>query len=122
MLRPAERGDAVALRIVRWAGSSLGETAVVVARRLEMLDDEFDLVLSGGLFRGGSALLEQAAVLEALDRTPAAPSGALEPPPVVGAVLMALEQYGVELDVDARRTLEAEVTAAVRRPPGAAMT
>ena len=34
---------------------------------------------------------------------------------------MALEQYGVELDVDQRRVLEAQVTAAVRRPPGAVM-
>ena len=80
-----------------------------------MLDDEFDIVLAGGLFRGGSVLLEQA-VLEAV--RPHARGGRLvrlDPPPVVGAVLMALEQYGVELDADQRRVLEAQVTAAVRR-------
>ena len=43
VLRAADAGDAVALRIVRWAGSSLGDTAVVVARHLDMLDDEFDI-------------------------------------------------------------------------------
>lgn len=121
VLRAAEAGDAVALRIVRWAGSSLGDTAVVVARNLEMLDDEFDTVLSGGLFRGASALLE-AAVLEAVrPHAKGARLVRLDPPPVLGAVLMALEQYGVELDIDQRRSLEAQVTAAVRRPPGAAM-
>ena len=103
MLRAAEAGDAVALRIVRWAGSSLGDTAVVIARHLDMLDDEFDVVLSGGLFRGGSALLE-AAVLEAVrPHAKGARLVRLDPPPVLGAVLMALEQYGVELDIDQRR-------------------
>jgi hypothetical protein len=78
-------------------------------------------VLSGGLFRGGSALLE-AAVLEAVrPHAKGARLVRLDPPPVLGAVLMALEQYGVELDIDQRRVLEAQVTAAVRRPPGAAM-
>ncbi len=121
VLRAAEAGDAVALRIVRWAGSALGGTAVLVARRLDMLDDEFDTVLAGGLFRGSSALLE-AAVLEAVKpHAPGAHLVRLDPPPVVGAVLMALEQYGVELDLDQRRALDAQVTAAVRRPPGAAI-
>ncbi len=121
VLRAAEAGDAVAVRIVRWAGSSLGETAVVIARRLDMLADEFDVVLAGGLFRGASTLLEQA-VQDALGpHVPGARLVRLEPPPVVGAVLMALEQYGVELTPAQRRSLDAQVTAAVRRPAGAAI-
>jgi N-acetylglucosamine kinase-like BadF-type ATPase len=121
VLRAAEAGDAVALEIVRWAGTALGETAVVIARRLDMLDDEFDTVLSGGLFRGASQQLELA-VLEALaPHAPGARLVRLDPPPVVGAVIMALEQFGIELELEQRRVLEAQVTAAVRRPPGAAI-
>ena len=90
VLRHAERGDGVAIEIVEWAGAQLGEAARVVASRLAMVGEPFELVMSGGLFHGRSELLEQRIAAE----VPTALLTRLEAPPVVGAVLMALEQRG----------------------------
>jgi N-acetylglucosamine kinase-like BadF-type ATPase len=90
VLRHAERGDQVAIEIVEWAGAQLGEAARVVASKLAMDGEPFELVMSGGLFHGRSERLEQRIASE----VPTALLTRLEAPPVVGAVLMALEQRG----------------------------
>ncbi len=118
VLRAAEAGDEVAIGIVDWAGSNLGETAALIARRLNMSAESFDVVLSGGLFRGDSRRLEGALAAPLHAVAPGARLVRLEPPPVFGAALMALEGYGVELDDRARASLAGELSAAVRRPPG----
>jgi N-acetylglucosamine kinase-like BadF-type ATPase len=47
-----EEGDHVAMGILDGTARELIASAVSVARRLEMLDDPFTLLLSGGIFRG----------------------------------------------------------------------
>jgi N-acetylglucosamine kinase-like BadF-type ATPase len=89
-LEHAARGDAVAIEIVGWAAAELGGAAATVARRLGMDDEPYELVMSGGLFRGGGELLETL-IAKAV---PTALLTRLEAPPVTGAVLMALEQTG----------------------------
>ncbi len=89
-LEHAAHGDAVAIGIVEWAAAELGGAAATVARRLDMEDGPYELVLSGGLFRGGGELLETL-----ISRSvPTALLTRLEAPPVTGAVLMALEAVG----------------------------
>lgn len=90
VLAHAARGDEVARGIVEWAGGELGEGAAVVARRLGMDSEPFELVMSGGLFHDGSELLEARIASE----VPTALLTRLEAPPVTGAVLMALEMVG----------------------------
>ena len=90
VLDHAARGDEVARGIVDWAGRELGESAAVVAHRLGMIDEPFELVMSGGLFHGSSELLETRIARE----VPSALLTRLEAPPVTGAVLMALETVG----------------------------
>jgi N-acetylglucosamine kinase-like BadF-type ATPase len=90
VLEHAARGDRAAIEIVEWAGRELGEAARVVATNLDMLSEPFELVLSGGLFHGASKLLEQRLSQE----VPTALLTRLEAPPVVGALLTALEQLG----------------------------
>jgi N-acetylglucosamine kinase-like BadF-type ATPase len=51
VIRASEDGDAVARDILDRAGAALGDTAALVARRLRMQDDRFEVVLAGGLFR-----------------------------------------------------------------------
>ncbi len=89
-LEHAAHGDAVAIGIVEWAAAELGGAAATVARRLDKEDGPYELVLSGGLFRGGGELLETL-----ISRSvPTALLTRLEAPPVTGAVLMALEAVG----------------------------
>ena len=87
----AHEGDAVAQSIVRRAGKTIGANAVAVARRLGMLDTSFPLVTAGGVFSSRSALLHDS-LLETV-RAEAAQVDLVhwEAPPVVGAVLLALD-------------------------------
>src|SRR5262249_31780667 len=108
----------VSRRIVLWAGEELGRSAVLVAGRLDMLDREFDVVLSGGLFRAGSDLLMQSLSDEVHPHAPRARLVPLAVPPVAGAVLSALDRVGVELGREREAALGDAIMSAVRRPPG----
>jgi len=110
VLRVAEEGDEVARRIVSWAGGELGNSAALVARRLGMDSEPFELVLAGGLFRSRSRLLRESI----LDRVPSASLRELRAAPVVGAALMAMELAGHPVDEEVRDRLENEVIACFR--------
>jgi N-acetylglucosamine kinase len=109
-LEHAARGDAVAVRIIEWAAAELGGGASTVARRLEMDGDPYELVLSGGLFRGGGELLETL-ISRAV---PTALLTRLEVPPVSGAVLMALERIGGRPTPDIHERCSRALAAAFR--------
>jgi N-acetylglucosamine kinase-like BadF-type ATPase len=96
VLEAAEKGDAAARSIVDRAGSALGASAGLVARRLGIEDDAVEVVLSGGLFRGSSRMLVQSLERELHRRSPRAVTMRLEVPPVVGAALRAMELLGTE--------------------------
>lgn len=119
VLRAAAAGDEVSQGIVEWAGARLGESAGLVARRLDLTGDEFDLVLAGGLFRGSSVLLLDAVRAAVAAVAPGARLVTLEAPPVAGAGLLALELA----DIPAVGAVHAAVCAGalevVRRPVGA---
>jgi N-acetylglucosamine kinase-like BadF-type ATPase len=105
VMRAAEDGDAVARDILERAGSALGGSAALVARRLGMLDQRFEVVLAGGLFRGGSRALDDA--LEVTIRREAHHAALVKmvAPPVVGAVLMAMELAGMRPDASVQARL-----------------
>jgi N-acetylglucosamine kinase-like BadF-type ATPase len=109
----AEQGDIVAQSILVEAGRSLGATAAHVVRRLGMEDDPFDLVLAGGMFRAETRHLVDG--LESVVR-PVAPRSRLEPlrdPPVVGAVLMAIDTAAEARSPGVRTLLAQGVAAAL---------
>jgi N-acetylglucosamine kinase-like BadF-type ATPase len=91
----AAAGDVVAQQLVRRAGQELGSLAVGVIRQLGLVHCAFDVVLSGSFYRG-SPLIEEhmAEAIHAI--APAARLSRLQAPPVVGAVLMAMEQVGID--------------------------
>jgi N-acetylglucosamine kinase-like BadF-type ATPase len=113
VVRAAGQGDAVARSILIEAGRSLGATAVHVVRRLHMEDGAFDLVLAGGMFRADTRYLVDG--LESVVRPVAA--GArfrpLEDPPVVGAVLLAIDLTAEEPGPRLRASLSEEVASAL---------
>ena len=109
----AEQGDAVARSILVEAGRSLGATTAHVVHRLGMEDDLFDLVLAGGMFRAETRHLVDG--LEAVVR-PVASQVRLKPlrdPPVVGAVLMAIDMTAEAQSPGLRTSLAEGVTAAL---------
>jgi N-acetylglucosamine kinase-like BadF-type ATPase len=90
----AAQGDAVARNVIQWAGHELGELAKAVIRQLGFEALEFDVVLVGSLFNGGSRLIEpMEANIHSL--APGARLVRLEAPPVVGAVLLGMEQANI---------------------------
>lgn len=98
VVQVASGGDEVARAILERAGDSLGRSAAAVVRRLGMQDDEFEIVLSGGMLRGASESIR--AVLETVLRpvVPHATFVHLSTAPVVGAVLLAMETAGLPVD------------------------
>ncbi len=108
VVEAAEVGDAVARGILERAGRGLGRSAVVVVRKLGMEEMEFDLVLSGAMFRGASRILQS--VLEAVvaQAAPRATPVRLDAPPVIGAALLAMELTGLPLREEVQARLGAE--------------
>ena len=99
----AAEGDGVALDLIRWCGNELGSLALGVIRQLGFEDADFDVVLAGSLYDGSPMLIE--AMQETIHAVaPGARLVRLEVPPVVGGVLLAMEQVG-PLAAGVRETL-----------------
>ena len=91
----ASQGDPVAYSIIQWAGSELGHTAVAVIRQLGIQNQEFEVVLVGSIYEMGEMLIgpmRQVITSEA----PRAQLVRLSAPPVVGGVLLAMQQAGFD--------------------------
>ena len=93
VFRVAAQGDAVARHVIEWAGRELGSLAVGVIRQLGLESLEFDVVLVGSLYDGGPLLIE---TMRQTVHTvaPGARLVRLTAPPVVGGVLLGMEQVG----------------------------
>jgi N-acetylglucosamine kinase-like BadF-type ATPase len=91
----AAEGDDIALDLVRRAGRELGNLAVGVSRQIGITDLAFDVVLSGSFYNGSPLIQETMAdTIHAV--APRARLVRLEAPPVVGAVLLGMEQVGLQ--------------------------
>ncbi len=87
----AAQGDAVAIDLIRWAGRELGELAKAVIRQLNFAALEFEVVLLGSMFNGGPLLIDP--LRESIaELAPRAKLARLHTLPVVGAVLLGMEQ------------------------------
>jgi N-acetylglucosamine kinase-like BadF-type ATPase len=96
----AENRDAVACEVVAWAGAALGDLACGVIRQLELEGEAFDVILVGSLYNGGPLLIDP--MRQTIQRVaPRARLVKLEGPPVAGAILLGMQQAG--LDTASRR-------------------
>jgi N-acetylglucosamine kinase-like BadF-type ATPase len=96
VFKAADSGDEVAQGIIRWAGQELGGLALGVARQLNFVDLDFEVVMAGSLYKGGPRLID--ALHETIHaEAPGAQLVRLEAPPVVGGVLLGMEQVGVKI-------------------------
>jgi N-acetylglucosamine kinase-like BadF-type ATPase len=104
VFQAAHEGDQVAIGLVKWAGSELGELAKAVIRQLSFETLTFEVVMVGSMFKGGPLLIKS------MDETirALAPGARLVPlnaPPVTGAVLLAMEQVHYDPTPEVRKNL-----------------
>jgi N-acetylglucosamine kinase-like BadF-type ATPase len=95
VFRVAAEGDAVAHDLILWAGRELGSMAIGVIRQLGFEELAFDVVLAGSFFNG-SPLLAGTARETVHAVAPGARFVRLHVPPVVGGVLLGMEQAGLD--------------------------
>lgn len=111
----ARQGDAVAHELIHWAGCELGEMACAVIRQLEIEDLAFDVVLTGGMFKGGALLIEPLqATIHKL--SPKARLVRLSVPPVMGAALIGMEIGGSRITPAIRARMTASIAAMQSSP------
>ncbi len=80
----------MAVEVITWAGTELGELACAVIRQIGIQDEAFDLVLSGSLFKMGDMLIDP--IIENVHSlAPAARPVRLDVPQVAGAVFLGME-------------------------------
>jgi N-acetylglucosamine kinase-like BadF-type ATPase len=101
----AAAGDSQARVVIEWAGRELAGLAIGVIRQLGIEALDFELVMVGRLFDGGAMLVEPmcAAVHAA---APHARIVRLDAPPVVGGVLLGMEQLGLHIQAARRQLIE----------------
>jgi N-acetylglucosamine kinase-like BadF-type ATPase len=91
----ARTGDSAAQDVMRWAGEELGWLAVSVARQIEMANDEVEIVQSGSVFDAGEIIMQPMKEI-VFKHCPKAKLIRLDGPPVVGAVILGMEQAGFD--------------------------
>ena len=90
----AQQGDPQALEVMRWAGYELAQIAIGVINQLDLQKESFDVVLIGSL-HDGHPLLSKTLRETILAAAPGARLIRLAVPPVIGSVLLGMEQARV---------------------------
>jgi len=95
VIQAAQNGDSAALDVTRWAGEELGWLAIAVARQIEMENIEVEIIQSGSIFEAGDVIVNpmRETVMKHLQK---AKLIRLDGPPVVGAVILGMEQAGFD--------------------------
>jgi N-acetylglucosamine kinase-like BadF-type ATPase len=91
----AERGDRVAQSILVRQADEIVVSALAMLRRLDMLQLEVDVILSGGVIQGNSWQLIKIVTERIMQQCPKAHVCRLEIPPVTGAALLAFDACNV---------------------------
>lgn len=94
----ADSGDPAACQIVISHGKALGDYAIVAARKVGLLEQPFDLVLTGGVLRHPSPLLRGALVERVREAAPGGRAIHSRFEPVAGAVFLALDALQINTD------------------------
>jgi len=107
----AAQGDKVALDLLKWAGDELGEMVIAVARQINVTQSSPDVILIGGLFRGTPSL-KSLVTAKVGSVIPKATYLNMQAPPVVGAVVLGMEQAGVSANAIQSARIEMQIKAA----------
>lgn len=102
----ADAGDSVARELVARMGTEAGVTANALLRRLDLLDTDAEVVLSGSVFKGRGTLLMDTVRQVVRAVAPAARIVRPKLEPVAGAALLALDLAGLNASTAAYAGLE----------------
>jgi N-acetylglucosamine kinase-like BadF-type ATPase len=91
IIQAARAEDSAACEIIHWAGEELGWLAVSVARQIGMENDEVEIIQSGSVFEAGAILTDPMCAV-VLKHCPKAKIKRLDGPPVVGSVILGMDQ------------------------------
>ncbi|MCL6518235.1 MAG: kinase [Armatimonadetes bacterium] len=108
-------GDEVAQGIIRKFGEEAGISANALIRRLGFENEEFECVMAGSVFKGKGTLMMDTVRSIVL---PVAPKARVITPryePVVGALMLALEAAGVQIEGNAQFRLDNSVPNELKR-------
>ena len=95
VIRAARQGDPAARDILHWTGAELGWLAVSVARQIEMENVAIEIIQSGSVFEAGEIIMEPMREV-VMKHLPQARLIRLDGPPVVGAVILGMEQVNFD--------------------------
>jgi N-acetylglucosamine kinase-like BadF-type ATPase len=95
VFQAAREGDRVAGEIIHWAGCELGALVQGVVRQLKFQDLAFEVILVGSMFNAGD-LLRKPMAQKIRELAPKARFNRLKAPPVIGGVLLGMEQTGLQ--------------------------
>jgi N-acetylglucosamine kinase-like BadF-type ATPase len=98
----ATDGDPTAVGIVRRQAEEVVALAVAAMRRLDVLDESFDVVLGGGVLTAGHDLLMDEIHRLLGQAAPLASTRVVRTPPVIGAALLGLDRIGAPRSARAR--------------------
>ncbi len=87
----ASEGDSAACNILEWGGAYLGDMVVAAARKLDMTEDSFEVVMAGSVFKGSSPVLADAMRTRIHRACPQAKTVMAVFEPVVGTLLLGME-------------------------------
>ena len=113
LLAAADRGDRAAVEIVLRHGAALGRMAVAAARQVGLgPEDPFAVALAGGVLRRHRGRLRDAIARAVAEEAPAARIVDAAMEPVAGALLLAFDAAGIEVDPDILERIRGSVAAA----------
>lgn len=111
----AKEGDREALRILREHGEAAGEAALAVLRGLFSRSEVVPLVLGGSVLqKGGHPALVRAIRAKVKREFPRVKMVVLADPPVMGGIMRALDEAGIEVTDSMKRRLRKELAAGSR--------
>jgi N-acetylglucosamine kinase-like BadF-type ATPase len=96
----AEAGDILAHQFIYEQGYELGLAATAILRKLDLTEQDVDVVLGGSVFYGKGDVLMQTVYSVIFKTAPHVTIKRLESPPVIGAVRLAADSVGVQLPDD----------------------
>lgn len=112
----SQQGDFVARQLISEQGVELGTAANAILRRLNLTDEDCDVVLGGSMAYGKGTLLMDTIHATLQHYAPHAVVKRLDVPPVVGAVLLAADHIGAAVDEHFSATLRESLPEKMRVP------
>ncbi|MCJ7700972.1 MAG: hypothetical protein MUO62_05275 [Anaerolineales bacterium] len=106
MFAEAARGDQAAGQILTAFGQGCAELLINGLQRLDMSTLEVEVVLSGGIFKNQNPIIKETIAAQLKRHTPKAHLVEARYEPVVGAVLLALEEADIMVTAEIKANID----------------